>query len=203
MALSVRTADEATIRLLDSAVAAWLVLWIVVGGWSAYTTWQLSDLGDTVSRSGSAITSAGEALQSLREVPVVGERPAELGEETATTGAEIEDRGQQVKGELRQLAILLGLAIAVMPTTPVVGLYVPLRAARRRERREIAHVLRSPDAGDGFDRYLAERAVSHLSWDDVRRLDRDPWQAIAEGRHRGLADAELARLGLSRSGDRT
>lgn len=202
MHISVRTADEPTLRLLDSAVAAWMVLWIVVGAWSGYTTWQLSDLGDTVSSSGGAITSAGNALQSLEGVPVVGEQPAELGRETSATGEEIQARGQEVKGELRQLAVLLGLAIAVMPTTPVLGLYLPLRGARRRERAEIARGLTASGSDAAFDRYLAERAVTHLSWAEVRQIEPDPWQALAGGRHRALADAELHRLGLSRSGDR-
>lgn len=198
MALSVRTADESTIRLLDGAVVAWLILWLVVAGWSAYTVWELADVGDTVTTSGAAITSAGEALESLREVPVVGERPAELGGEAARAGADIEARGQEVKGQLRQLSILLGLAVALIPTTPVVGLYAPLRSARERERRAIAQVLQGSGADAGFDRYLAERAVRHLPWSEVRRLVDDPWQAVLDGRHRQLADAELARIGLSR-----
>ena len=203
MALSVRTADESTIRLLDGAVVAWMILWLAVGGWSAYTVWELSDVGDTVTTSGTAISSAGEALESLREVPVVGERPAELGEEAALAGAEIQTRGQQVKSQLRQLSVLLGLAVTLIPTTPVLGLYVPLRRARQRERREISRVLQGPGPDAGFERYLAERAVRHLSWSDVRRLVDDPWQAMLDGRHLELANAELARLGLSRSSGRS
>jgi hypothetical protein len=197
--LSVRSTDESTIRLLDGAVGAWVVLWIVIGGWSAYTTWQLSELGDTVSRSGSAISAAGSALESLREVPVVGERPAELCQQTAATGGEIQTRGQEVKGQLRQLAILLGLSIAIIPTTPFVGLYVPLRGARRRDLGEIARALLSSDDHDGFDRYLAERAIRHLTWHEAHQLVHDPWHALDEGHHRALADAELARLGLHRT----
>ena len=136
MGLSLRTADQSTIRLLDGLVIFWLVLWLVVGGWSGHTIWQLSDLGDTVTSSGQAIGSAGEALEAVGGVPVVGERPAELGREVSTTGAEIELRGQLVKSQLRQLALLLGLAIALMPTTPVFGLYLPLRLSRRRSVRD-------------------------------------------------------------------
>lgn len=131
--VTLRTTDDSTLRVLDGVVVAWVLLWLVVGAWSGYSTWQLADLGDTVTTSGGAIESAGQALQSLGAVPVVGEEPAALGAEVAATGAEVASRGQEVKSQLRQMAILLGIAIAVMPTTPVAGFYVPLRLARRRE----------------------------------------------------------------------
>ncbi len=48
-----------------------------------------------------------------------------------------------------------------------------------------------------FEQYLARRAVDALPWGPPAgaRLT-DPWQAIADGDYRALADAELARLGL-------
>ncbi|WP_435746146.1 hypothetical protein [Nocardioides sp. SYSU DS0663] len=129
---------------MDAGVVAWTVLWLVIGGWTGFTIWQLAELGDTVTASGEAIGSAGQALQSLDDVPVVGDRPAELGRETVTTADSIRERGQVVKGQLRQLAILLGLAIALIPTTPIVGLYGPLRLSRRREDRSSVPTPRQP-----------------------------------------------------------
>lgn len=200
MGLSIRTADTSTIRFLDGLVGFWLTLWLVVGAWSGVTLWQLSELGDTVTNSGRAIRSAGEALTVVGNVPLVGERPAELGQEVTATGTDIADRGQQVKGQLQQLSLLLGLAIALMPTTPVLGLYVPLRVARHRETTELRAALAEHGETLEFDRYLAERAVHSLTFASVHRLVGDPWLAIAEGRARPLAEAELARLGISRSG---
>ncbi len=198
--LSIRTADTSTIRLLDGLIGFWLMFWLIIGAWSGITLWQLSELGDTVSNSGEAIGSAGEALTVVGNVPVVGDRPAELGSEVTATGADIVERGQQVKYQLHQLALLLGLAIALMPTTPVLGLYLPLRMARRHETRELRDALASHQDSDGFDRYLAERAVRSMSFAAVHDLVGDPWEAMAQGRARPLADAELARLGIARSG---
>jgi hypothetical protein len=198
MSQPIRTADSSTIRLLDGILVAWLAVWLTVGIWSGYTIWHLSDLGDTVSSSGRALGSAGEALQSLGSIPVVGERPGELGRQTVTTGAEITLRGQEVKGQLRQLSLLLGLAICLIPTTPVVGLYLPLRLSRGREVNGLRRALRDHGDDEGFDRYLAERALRNLPYADVQALVGDPWRAISEGRSRELADAELARLGVRR-----
>ncbi len=197
MSQPIRTADESTIRLLDGMLIAWLVLWLAVGIWSGYTIWQLSELGDTVSTSGRAIGSAGEALQSLESIPVVGERPGELGREAVTAGAGIDARGQEVESQLRQLSVLLGLAICLIPTTPVAGLYLPLRLGRRREVRSLRASLLQHEGDAGFDRYLAERALRTLPYADVQALVGDPWLAIDQGRSRVLADAELSRLGLS------
>ncbi len=198
MDLTVRTSDTSTIRLLDGLVVFWFALWLVVGGWSGYTIWELSELGDTVTESGESIHSAGQALEALGGVPLVGERPLELGKETSATGLDIADRGQQVKSQLRQLSLLLGLAIALMPTTPVLGLYLPQRLARRRDMRALSRALRSSEPDEALDRYLAERAIRSMSYASVVALVGDPWRALDEGRGRPLADAELARVGLRR-----
>ncbi len=178
---------------------AWILLWLVVGVWSAYTVWDLSELGDTVSTTGRSISSAGSALKSLEDLPVVGARPGEVGSDALLAGAEIDSRGQLVKSQLQQLAVLLGVAICLIPTTPVVGLYLPLRLARRREVRSLGKALRGHADDPGLDRYLAERALRALPYAHVRGLVADPWSAtVDDGRTRLLADAELARLGLTR-----
>lgn len=133
MGLTLRTTDPSTVRLLDALVGFWVALWLVIGAWAGYTMWQVAEVGDTVTTSGHAISSTGDALQAVGEVPVVGERPTELGQELGTTGADIADRGQQVKSQLRQLSILLGLAIALSPSTAIAGLYLALRPAHRRD----------------------------------------------------------------------
>lgn len=175
-----------------------MLLWLVVGLWSAYTIWELSELGDTVTTTGESIGSAGSALKSLEDVPVVGDRPGEVGRDALVAGAEIEARGQLVKTQLQQLAVLLGVAICLIPTTPVAGLYLPLRLARRREVRSLRDALRRHTDEEALDRYLAERAIRSLPYAEVRAIVTDPWTAIDEGRTRDLADAELARLGLPR-----
>ncbi len=201
MTPSVRTADTSTLRLLDALALCWLVLWLALGAASGWTLWQLSDLGDTITSSGQAIDSAGRALQQLGGVPVIGREPAQLGEQAVATAADISARGQEVKSELRQLAVLLGLAIMVMPTTPVLGLYLPLRLERRRTVATLRRSLAEHGDGPGLDRHLAEQALVTLSYADACAVaGGDPREAVEAGRTRALADAELARLGVDRSG---
>lgn len=198
MELDVRTADDSTLRRLDGLVLFWLVLWLVIGGWTGYSIWQVSEVGDTLTTSGRAIGSTGDALESLGGVPVVGDRTEKLGVEVSAAGEDIVARGQEVESQLRQLAVLLGLAIVLLPAVPVLWLYFPLRNARRREIAEVRRLLGSSTDDQLRDRYLAERALQRLSLAELQQVDTDPWRAIDEGRTRPLADAELRRLGLHR-----
>lgn len=198
MRTPIESADPSTLRLLDGLVASWVVLWLVVGTWSGYTLWQVSDLGLTVSRSGAALHTAGEAMEAVGNVPVIGERPAELGREVVTAAADITARGQEIRSQFRQLAVLLGLSIALMPTTPVAGLYLPLRLGRRREVLDLRRLLESHGRDPAVNRYLAERALDSLPFRDVRAISHDPFGDIANGRVERLADAELRRMGLDR-----
>ncbi len=199
MRAAIRTTDEATIRLLDGLVMFWVALWLTIGVWSAVTIWQASDIGDTITNSGQALESAGAALGKIGSIPVIGDE-GDLGKEVVTTAANISERGQEFKGDLRRLAVMLGLSIMFMPTTPVVGLYFPLRLARRREVAEIRRALDQHGDDPQLDRHLAERALNNLPFMAVLSLGSSPAHEISDGDARTLADAELARLGLRRRG---
>lgn len=198
-------ADHRTLRLMDAAVLSWVVLWIAIGAWTGVTLWRAADVGDTVASSGRSLVSVGEGLQSLSAVPLVGERPAEIGADVTETADEISARGGEVKGQLRQLGVVLGIAVVGIPVTPIAGLYVPLRLRRGREVAQIRRHLAEHDDDPRYDRYLADRARASLPYDTVATLDPSPDDASsgrtpeqARATHRVLADAELARLGIRR-----
>ena len=183
----------------DGLILFWVVLWVVLAGWTGLTLWQAADTGDTISSSGDALHSVGQSLRDLSELPLVPDRPGQIGEQVVTTADQITTRGQEIKGQLHQLAILLGLAILGTAIAPVLGFYLPLRVRRHREvvrvRTEIG---RLPD-DEGLDRYLAEHARQSLSYAEVARLVADPADPnLAATDARRLADAELARLSVRR-----
>ena len=62
----------------------------------------------------------------------------------------------------------------------------------------MADALPGSGGDPAFEQYLARRAVDVLPWDRLRAISPDPWRDIANGEYRALADAELARLGLTR-----
>ena len=187
--------DQQTLRLFDGLVAFWLVLWLVVGVWTGYSVWQLSELGTTVVQSGRAIDNAGQALEGLGRIPVIGERPAEFGTQLQSTAAEIVERGVETRHNLRRLSVLLGVSIVGVPTTPVVMLYAPLRW-RRRQEEQAARRFVAAHAGDPeLEALLARRATATVPYSQLLQVT---GESLGDNVASRLAAAELARLGLAR-----
>jgi len=183
----------------DGLVLFWVVLWVVIAGWTGLTLWQTADTGDTISTSGRALHSVGQSLRDLSELPLVPERPGVIGGQVVTSADQITERGQEIKSQLHQLALLLGIAIAGISIAPVIVFYLPLRVRRHRDVVRLrAEIGRWPD-DEGLDRYLAEHARRSLSYDEIARLVADPADPHLDGGDvRRLADAELARLAVRR-----
>ncbi|MFP5218519.1 MAG: hypothetical protein ACLGIG_02100 [Actinomycetes bacterium] len=114
-------------RRVDTAVAVWVVLWLLLGLWTGMEVWRLSDLTVTVEDSGYAIDNAGRALVSLDAVPVVGDRSAEIGMQVRENAADIVGDAQRARDSFRRLAVLLGVVVALVPSVPIVLLRVVVR----------------------------------------------------------------------------
>lgn len=185
-------------RISDGVAALWIAVWLVVGGWSGYEVWQLSYAGATIEQSGRALDDTGRALQDIGRIPLIGSRPTELGNAVRQNAAQIRADARRSGPSVRRLAILLGLAVAVIPNTPILAVYLPERLARRRERRDALHGMTGV-APEEMDAVFAVRAVSHLPYATLREVTETPGRDLLAGHHRGLADAELRRLGLRRS----
>ncbi|MEP7090752.1 MAG: hypothetical protein ABI776_11665 [Nocardioidaceae bacterium] len=199
MAATFREVDSRTLRRWDGLILFWVVLWVVLAGWTGLTLWQAADTGETISSSGRALHSVGQSLSDLSDLPLVPDRAGEIGGQVVTTADQITVRGQEIRGQLHQLALLLGLTIAGISIAPVIGFYLPLRLSRHRDVVRLRDQIgRRPD-DEGLDRYLAEHARRALSYDEIARLVADPAdQLLAREDARRLADAELARLAIRR-----
>jgi hypothetical protein len=189
--------DAPTLHTWDSLCLFWVVLWLVVGIWTGYQIFQLTDLADSTVQSGQALETAAEGLKTLGDIPVVGAAAADLGDQVAATAAGIVESGTQARSSVRGLAVLIGLAVALGPTGPVLLFYIPLRRARSRDVAELLSALAVPSTHPALRGYLAQRAVSNLTTAQLWSITRDPYGDLAAGRHLALANAELRRLGLS------
>lgn len=189
--------DADRLRTLDGLVVFWTVFCLVIGTWVGYELWQLARLGTSLAEAGRGLDDAGRALQELRDIPVVGQAPGAIGDEVRSTAQDAVVRGDAAAQSTRRLAVLLGLVTALVPLVPVLWWYLPARLARAREVAQVRRMLAEQDARE-VDGYLADCAVRRLPYERLRTATDSPWRDYADGRHRGLADLELARLGISR-----
>lgn len=121
-------------RWMDAAVALWVGAWLLLGVWTGYEIRQLTQLSQATVESGRSLQSAATALGRLRDLPVVGDAVAgsidPLVAQVDSTAGDVVASGHRADRSVRSLAVLIGLAVGIGPSGPVLLLYLPLRTAR-------------------------------------------------------------------------
>jgi hypothetical protein len=179
---------------LDAAVVLWALAWVAVGVVVALSVVQLTQLTGAFDTVGGAITSVGDTLGSLR-VPIFGGPLAAASDSVSGAGRLIAARGSAVRGEIEQASVVLGAAVALIPILLVLLAYLPARLARARETTALRGLVASAGDDPQLESLLAERALTSLSYDRLRRVSRRPWKDDLVTR-RALAEEELRRLGV-------
>src|SRR5918994_6406958 len=141
------------VRAVDAALAVWTVAWLIAAGLTYSSLKQLEDGGRAVisagdglretseglARAGRGLHETADALEVVGDLPFVSGDPGEAVERTATdldsfavrvrqTGRDARVTGAQARDSAATLAIVLGLAVALTPTLPILFLYLLLRA---------------------------------------------------------------------------
>lgn len=188
-------------RRLNVAIAVWAAFWIAIATYTAYEVAALRTLSRTVVKAGVATESTGHALAAVSHLPLVGGRIASLAAQAIAAGASARASGASTAATIDHLAVLFGIAIALIPTVPLLALYLPLRVSWRRDRRAVRHAVALWDGEPGLEAFLARRAVAHLPFQELRALGYDGTQedSILNAE---LAAAELRRMGLGGSSRR-
>lgn len=174
-------------RTLDVALLIWAAVWVWVGIWVAREVQGLAELSETVRRSGIALQSAGDLLAGLGTLPIVGDELRGPADAVREAGRRAVESARASERNARQVGTLLGVSIAVIPSLPLLILYVPQRVAEERERRALRRLLRQ-GRDPALDELLAVRALARLPLSRMGEL--------RDAGDRALADAELERLGL-------
>jgi len=87
------------------------------------------------SRVGQAVVASGDALDGLSGLPLLSDTLDEPSDRIREAGRSAVASGRSSGENVDQLSVLLAISIALIPTFPVVCLYLPLRATVVRERR--------------------------------------------------------------------
>lgn len=187
-------------RRLNVGLAIWAAFWIGIAAYTAYEVAALRTLSHTVVKAGSATESTGHALAAVGHLPFVGGRISHLAAQAIAAGASASTSGAATATTIDHLAVLLGVAIALIPTVPLLALYLPLLLSWRRDRKAIRSALAHWDGEPDLESYLAHRALAHLRFDELRTLGYDG--TAGSPANAELAAAELRRLGLDRQARR-
>ncbi len=181
-------------RRLNVAVAIWAAFWIGLGAYTAHEVAALRTLSHTVVKAGAATESTGHALAAIGQLPLVGGRISGLADQAIAAGRSARTSGASTAGTIDRLAVLLGLAIGLIPTVPLLALYLPLLVGWRRDRAAVRSAVARWDGEPGLESFLAQRALAHLPFQELRELGYSGTGGSAPNGE--LAAAELRRLGL-------
>jgi hypothetical protein len=188
------------VRVVDVLVVLWVIAWLGIGLFAAHEIRSLQTLSQTMVESSTALDQAGRAIETLGAIPLVGNGPEQLGRQVRAAAASVGESGRTTRGNIRNLSVLLAIAIVGIPITPILFTYAPLRLRRVREINAIRRNLAASHADPGLEEFLARRAVQHLPYYVLRTVTERPWRDLEDGRYRPLAEAELRWLGLPPSG---
>lgn len=179
----------------DVLLVLWAAAWIAMGVAVAEQASGLASLSETVVLVGAGVRDAGNALGLVEGVPLVGEQLAEPARRVEEIGQSAIANGRRSRESADELATLLGISIALIPSLPLLAFYLPARVAAIREARALRRTLTRMREDPGLPELLARRALLHASYRELARLQ-DPLGDLRAGRYEPLVEAELERLGV-------
>jgi hypothetical protein len=182
---------------VDVAVGVWVLAWIGLAVAIGIELSNLSDLSHTAVRSGEAVETVGRSLGILGAVPLVGGSLSGLASQVQAAGASAIASGHSSQSSINTLSVLLAIAVALLPSIPVLGFYLPLRLDRRRAAQALYDTTVKHGHEPGFKTFLAQRAIGSLSYRRLGGLAARPWDPrLSEADREELATAELLRVGI-------
>lgn len=190
------SADAKTIRALDAGVIAWALVWAALAVVTAMEVRSLRQVSTTLVRSSEVLADTADVLASIEDVPVIGSRVTDVQTSVRSAAESTRQSGFATRDNIKDLSLLLGVLIFLIPLLPVLFLYLPLRLSWKREVRTIAAGVKTSGDDRAFRDFLAQRALQNLGFERLQQLGIHPWEPIAEDRKDELAREELARLGL-------
>ncbi|WP_249124101.1 hypothetical protein [Saccharopolyspora erythraea] len=187
--------DHRAVRRFDIAAALIAALFVALGMLVAVQLWALSRLSSSLFDASSALDQAGQGLSMVRVLPLIGDEVARLADSIRATATSVHAEAVRVRSNIRVLAVVVGVAVALVGLVPLALVYLPFRILRMRALAKLAGRLEGP-ADPMLVEELAWCALARLPFEELRLVTRSPWRDLDEGRHQRLAEAELRRLGI-------
>ena len=194
MKLYAETAGLRARQLLgDLAVLAWTAAWVAAGVALRRLVEKLAVSGARVEQAGSDFAGdIAEIQQKVGRLPVVGGELQDPFGRLSGVGRTLAAAGVTEQEVVHQVALWLGVMVAVVPVVALLLAWLPRRVAWAREAGAASRLRM-----DGADLELfAIRAVANRPLRALHRVTPDPAGALRAGQYEALADLELRALGL-------
>ena len=177
----------------DLAVLAWTAAWVAAGVALYRLVEKLAVPGQRVEQAGSSFAGdIAEIQQKVGRLPVVGGELQDPFGRLAGVGRTLAAAGVTQQEVVHQLALWLGVVVAVVPIVALLLVWLPSRVSWAREAGAASRLRM-----DGADLELfAIRAVANRPLRDLHRVTPDPAGDLRAGEYQALADLELRALGL-------
>jgi hypothetical protein len=177
----------------DLAVLAWTAAWVAAGVALHRLVEKLAVPGERVEQAGGSFAGdVAEIQQKVGRLPVVGDELQDPFGRLAGVGRTLAAAGVTQQEVVHQLALWLGVVVAVVPIVALLLVWLPSRVSWAREAGAAGRLRM-----DGADLELfAIRAVANRPLRDLRRVTPDPAGDLRAGEYQALADLELRALGL-------
>jgi len=177
----------------DLAVLAWTAAWVAAGVALYRLVEKLAVPGARVEQAGGSFADdVAEIQQKVGRLPVVGGELQDPFGRLAGVGRTLAAAGVTQQEVVHQLALWLGVVVAVVPIVALLLVWLPRRVVWAREAGAASRLRM-----DGADLELfAIRAVANRPLRDLHRVTPDPAGDLRAGDYQALADLELRALGL-------
>lgn len=177
----------------DTLLAAGVAFFWWLGNLVNRLVHELEAPGRLLEGAGGDLTGAASGASGrVDDLPVVGDRLAAPFDAVAEGGRSLARAGVSQQDVVGDLALWLGLIVALLPIAWLLARYLPGRIRWVRDASAATRLLATaPDA-----RLFALRALATQPLVVLERAAADPLGAYESGDHRALAQLELNRLGL-------
>jgi hypothetical protein len=122
---------RARFPFVETILALWIALWVLMGYVVSTQVHGIAKLGDTVALAGESLQQTADGLDALHGVPFVGGDVHRFAVSARRTAASAVANGRRTRSDVDRLALLLWTAIAAGPSLPAIAAYGWLRRRRR------------------------------------------------------------------------
>ena len=180
----------------DPLVAAWAVVWVLVGQWMYALVVALAQPALKLHATGNSFNQTmQQTAAQVRDLPMVGDQLVGAFSSMAGTGSDMASIGWDTSVALQRLAVAMGIATAAAPILIVVIPWLFLRVSFYRRAAAARQFI---DADADLDLF-ALRALANQPMPKLASISDDPvaaWRAGDPIVVRRLASLELRSRGL-------